>query len=208
MEELDIGYNRIKNSGFKSVLDSIKENKALNLKFLGLKYNFVHDKILEEQLDAIEQNKEIGLEEIDLKNNVLSPGFLMNLWEQKFTKMSKKLKVDIFDVCAFMSEERLERTIWIETGEDPHKADIFNEIQRCEKECVKTENSHVGIPLLIRKKEEEKLEIKNKQNAEMFLSNLLCLIVLTECSNSLLLLNSFLPERKEKHLKLELNLII
>ena len=76
----------------------------------------------------------------------------MELWEQKFKKMSKKLKVDIFDVCAFMSEERLERTIWIETGEDPHKADIFNEIQRCEKECVKTENSHVGIPLLIRKK--------------------------------------------------------
>jgi Ran GTPase-activating protein (RanGAP) involved in mRNA processing and transport len=152
LEELDIGYNRIKNAGFKSVLDSIKENKALNLKFLGLKYNFVHDKILEEQLDAIEENKEIGLEEIDLKNNVLSPGFLMELWEQKFKKMSKKLKVDIFDVCAFMNEERLERTIWLETGEDPKKADIFNEIQRCEKICVKNENSHVGIPLLIRKK--------------------------------------------------------
>ena len=152
LEELDIGYNRIKNTGFKSVLNSIKENKDLHLKFLGLKYNFVHDKILEEQLDIIEKNKEMGLEEIDLKNNVLSPGFLMKLWEQKFTKMSKKLNVDIFEDCAFMSEEKLERTIWIETGDNPNKAEIFNEIQRCEKECIRKENSYVGIPLFIRKK--------------------------------------------------------
>mgnify|MGYP002624006015 CR=1 FL=1 len=163
LEELDIGYNRIKNSGFKSVLESIKENKALHLKFLGLKYNFVKDKILEEQLDIIEENKEMGLEEIDLKNNSLSPGFLMKLWEQKFTKMSKKLKVDIFDVCAYMGEERLERTIWIEAGEDPNKNDVFNEIQRCEKDCILFENSHVGIPLLIRKKRGRKTGDKKQE---------------------------------------------
>ena len=160
LEELDIGYNRIKNTGFKSIIESIKENKNLNLKFLGLKYNFINDKTLEEEFNLLEENKEIKLEELDMKNNSLTQGFLMKFWEEKFTKMNKKLKIDIFDVCAFMIPERLERTIWIPTGEDPKKVDIYNEIEKCERECVKNEDSHVGIPLLIRKKRGRKTGAK------------------------------------------------
>ena len=160
LEELDIGYNRIKNTGFKSIIESIKENKNLNLKFLGLKYNFINDKTLEEEFNLLEENKEIKLEELDMKNNSLTQGFLMKFWEEKFTKMNKKLKIDIFDVCAFMIPERLERTIWIPTGEDPKKVDIYNEIEKCERECIKNEDSHVGIPLLIRKKRGRKTGAK------------------------------------------------
>ena len=160
LEELDIGYNRIKNTGFKSIIESIKENKNLNLKFLGLKYNYINDKTLEEEFNLLEENKEIKLEELDMKNNSLTQGFLMKFWEEKFTKMNKKLKIDIFDVCAFMIPERLERTIWIPTGEDPKKVDIYNEIEKCERECIKNEDSHVGIPLLIRKKRGRKAGAK------------------------------------------------
>ena len=160
LEELDIGYNRIKNTGFKSIIESIKENKNLNLKFLGLKYNYINDKTLEEEFNLLEENKEIKLEELDMKNNSLTQGFLMKFWEEKFTKMNKKLKIDIFDVCAFMIPERLERTIWIPTGEDPKKVDIYNEIEKCERECIKNEDSHVGIPLLIRKKRGRKTGAK------------------------------------------------
>ena len=162
LEELDIGYNRIKNTGFKSIIESIKENKNLNLKFLGLKYNFINDKTLEEEFNLLEENKEIKLEELDMKNNSLTQGFLMKFWEEKFTKMNKKLKIDIFDVCAFMIPERLERTIWIPTGEDPKKVDIYNEIEKCERECIKNEDSHVGIPLLIRKKRGRKTGAKKE----------------------------------------------
>ena len=66
--------------------------------------------------------------------------------------MEKKLKVDLFDVCAFMDPEKLERTVWIPTGDEPKKSDILNEIENAEKNCIAKEKSHVGIPLFIRKK--------------------------------------------------------
>ena len=152
LEELDIGYNRIKNAGFKSIIQSIKENKNLNLKVLGVKYNFLNDKIFEEELKALEEDKDIKLEQIDFKNNNITPGFLMKFWEEKFTKMSKRLKLDLFDVLTYMEPDKLERTVWIPTGEEAKRIDLYNEIERCEKECVNKENSHVGIPLYIRKR--------------------------------------------------------
>ena len=151
LEELDIGYNRIKNAGFKSIIQSIVENKNLNLKFLGLKYNFINDKSLEEQLSKLEENKDLKLEQLDLKNNNITPGFLMKLWEGKFTKMEKKLKMDLFDILLFMEPDRLERTVWIPTGEEAKRLDIFNEIERREQDCIKNEQSHVGIPIYIRR---------------------------------------------------------
>ena len=152
IEELDIGYNRIKNAGFKSIVAALKENKNLNLKFLGLKYNFINDKILDEQMGLIDEIEGLKLEEIDFKNNSLTPGFLMKFYEDKFTKMKKKLKVDIFDVLAYMTPERLERTIWIPHGEEPVKDEFLAEIERCDKSTFNEENSHVGIPLFMRKK--------------------------------------------------------
>ena len=150
IEELDIGYNRIKNAGFKNIFQSIKDNKKL--KFLGLKYNFINDKALEEQFNILEENKEMALKEIDLKNNSITPGFLMKFWEDKFVKMSNKIKVDIFDILTFMEPDRLERSVWIPTGEEAKRSDLYNEIQRCERDCILKEDSHVGIPLFIRKK--------------------------------------------------------
>jgi ubiquitin-protein ligase/Ran GTPase-activating protein (RanGAP) involved in mRNA processing and transport len=161
LEELDIGYNRIKNSGFKNIIESMKENK--NLKFLGLKYNFINDKIFEDQFNILEENKDISLEEMDLKNNSITPGFLMKFWEDKFTKMTKKIKVDLFDVLTFMEPDRLERSVWIPTGEEAKRIDLYNEIERREKDCIKNENSHVGIPLFIRKKRGRKTG-KKKEN--------------------------------------------
>ena len=161
LEELDIGYNRIKDAGFKNIVESIKNN--MNLKYLGLKYNFIKQKTFEEQFKIIEDSKEMKLEEIEFKNNTINTGFLMKYWEDKFTKMEKKIKVDLFDVCAFMDPERLERTVWIPTGDEPKKNEIFNEIENSERNCIKKENSHVGIPLFIRKKRGRK-EGRKKDN--------------------------------------------
>ena len=151
LEELDIGYNRIKNAGFKSIIQSIIENKNVNLKYLGLKYNFINDKSLEEQFNKLEENKDIKLEQLDLKNNNITPGFLMKFWEKQFKKMGKKLKVDIFDILLFMEADRIERSVWIPTGEEAKRMDIFNEIERCEQDCIKKDKSYVGIPLYIRR---------------------------------------------------------
>ena len=152
IEEIDLGYNRIKNAGFKSIISAIKENKNLNLKFLGLKYNFINDKILDEQLNLIDEVEGLKLEEMDFKNNSLTPGFLMKFYEDKFTKMKNKLKLDIFDALPYMTPDRLEKTIWIPNGEEPVKDDFFTEIEKCDNSTFLDEKSHVGIPLFMRKK--------------------------------------------------------
>ena len=163
IEELDIGYNRIKNAGFKYIISALKENQNLNLKILGLKYNFINDKVLDEQMTIIENAENIKLEEICLKNNSLSSGFLQKYWEGKFTKMKKQIKTDIFDFLAFMTPEKLDRTIWIPNIEEPKKSDFMAEIEVCERDCVKSEGSHVGIPLFMRKKRGRKTG-KKKEN--------------------------------------------
>ena len=166
LEELDIGYNRIKNAGFKYIVGALKENKNLNLKSLGLKYNFINDKILEEQMSLIEEEENIKLEEIDLKNNSLTSGFLQKYYDQKFSKMKKKIKIDIFDVLAFMTQDRLDRTIWIPNGEEPVKSVFLNEIERCDKVCSKEVGSHVGIPLFMRKKRGRKTGKKKESTCK------------------------------------------
>ena len=170
IEELDIGYNRIKNAGFKSIIESLKANKNLNLKSLGLKYNLINDKILEEQMGLIEDEDNIKLEEIDLKNNSLTSGFLQKYYDEKFSKMKKKLKVDIFDVLAFTKQEKLERTVWVPNGEEPDKSAFLTEIERCDKECFMEEGSHVGVPLFMRKKRGRKTgKKKEKACKNMFI---------------------------------------
>ena len=166
LEELDIGYNRIKNAGFKYIISSLKENKNLNLKSLGLKYNFINDKILEEQMGLIENEENIKLEEIYLKNNSLSSGFLQKYWEGKFSKMKKQIKIDIFDFLAFMTQDKLDRTIWIPNIDEPNKSSFMEEIEICEKDCVKNEGSHVGIPLFMRKKRGRKTGKKKEPAAK------------------------------------------
>jgi len=166
LEELDIGYNRIKNAGFKYIVSELKENPNLNLRVLSLKYNFIKDKIFEEQMNIIEEQENIKLDEIELKNNSLTSGFLQKYFEEKFSKYKKKIKIDIFDVVAFMSQDKLERTIWIPNGEEPVKSVFMNEIERCEKICVKDENSHVGIPLFMRKKRGRKTGKKKDKDCK------------------------------------------
>jgi len=170
IEELDIGYNRIKNAGFKSLIESLKENKKLNLKSLGLKYNLINDKILEQEINLIEDEDNIKLESIDLKNNSLTSGFLQKYYDEKFSKMKKKIKIDIFDVLAFMKPDKLERTVWVKNDEEPDKSAFLAEIERCDKECFREEQSHVGIPLFMRKKRGRKTgKKKNKDCKNMFI---------------------------------------
>jgi Ran GTPase-activating protein (RanGAP) involved in mRNA processing and transport len=152
LTDIDIGYNRIKNAGFKYIISALKENKKINLKYLGLKYNFINDKIFDEQMTLIEEDENIKLEEIDLKNNSLTSGFLAKFWDEKFTKMKKKLNLDIFDVLAYMTKDKLERTVWIPVGDEPDKGQIQEKIESCDRDCFIYDNSRLGIPLLMRKK--------------------------------------------------------
>ena len=103
-------------------------------------------------MSLIEEQENIKLEEIELKNNSLTSGFLQKYWEEKFSKSKKKINVDVFDIVAYMSQDKLDRTIWIPNNEEPVKNVFMAEIERCEAKCIKEEESHVGIPLFMRKK--------------------------------------------------------
>ena len=149
--ELDIGFNRIKNAGIKSIIKSIQGNKKSNLKYLGVKYNFIDNKTFEEILDIIENNKNIKIEEINIKDNKISPQFLMKFWNERFTKINKKLKIDIFEILANIIPEKLERTVWVSTASNPKKNDIMKEIKNREIDCCLEDKSYLGIPLSIRK---------------------------------------------------------
>ncbi len=117
-------------------------------------------------MGLIEESEGIKLEEIELKNNSITSGFLQKYWEEKFLKMKKKIKIDIFYVLAFMSQDKLDRTIWVPNGEEPVKSAFMGEIERCEKDCIKNENSHVGIPLFMRKKRGRKTGRKKEKDCK------------------------------------------
>lgn len=152
LEDLDIGYNRIKKTGLRKIIVALKANKNSNLKYLGLKYNFIGENILVEFIKALNKKEysNLKLEKINLKNNSLSTRFIQEYYEE-FSKMKKRIEIDIFDILYFLEKERLERTIWISAGPNIAKKDITYEIQRHEYSCIKKEESHIGIPLFIRK---------------------------------------------------------
>ena len=158
--ELDIGYNRIKNNGFKKVINGIKENQTSKLKKLGVKYNFIKDKVLEEQFDVIENTDTISLEEIELKNNSFTSRFLTSFYQDKYKKMKKNIKTDVFYILYSLEPERLERTVWLDKGVNDTENEIYQTILGLEKnsDCI-------GIPLAIKKLRGRKTGAK-KDNCE------------------------------------------
>ena len=149
--ELDIGYNRIKNNGFKKIIDGIKENKTSKLKKLGVKYNFIKDKVMAEQFDVIENTETISLEEIELKNNSFTSRFLSEFYQDKYKNMKKNIKTDVFYLLYGLEPERLERTVWLEKGDNDDENEIYEAILRLEEKAISKDNSHIGIPLAIKK---------------------------------------------------------
>ena len=145
--ELDIGYNRIKDKGFKSIIDAIIENKDSSLKKIGLKYNFIKNKQLEKVFDEIEKCEKIKLEEIELKNNLFISSFLQKFYEEKYKKIDKNIVIDILDILYYLEPERIERSIWINKGNNDKQYDIYKEILKVEKNLIKDneDNRYVGI---------------------------------------------------------------
>jgi Ran GTPase-activating protein (RanGAP) involved in mRNA processing and transport len=110
--EIDIGYNRIKNVGFNSIINSIIENENSQIKFLGVKYNFIKENSFENCLKKLSEKINNLLEEIHFKNNSLKDTELMKYYEEFYKNMKKKISVDVFNIIYFLEPDRLNRTIW------------------------------------------------------------------------------------------------
>ena len=160
LTEIDIGYNRIKSKGFKNLFSSILQNNNSSLKKIGLKYNFIRNYDLQEIFELIEKNEKIALEEIELKNNLLTSNFLPKLYEEKYKKMKKNITVDIFDILYNLEPERIERTVWINKGDNDKENDIYNEILKLEKYVNEEEPPFPTTLEIDSEKEEKDLEKK------------------------------------------------
>ena len=163
--ELDLGYNRIKDKGFKSVIDSILENKDSSLKTIGLKYNFIRNKQLDLVFDEIVKCPKLSLEEIILGNNLLTSRFLPKFYEEKYKNLKQNISTDIFDILYYLEPERIARTIWIDKGSNDNEYKIYSEIVNLEKTVIQKEDSHIGIPLSIKKVRGRRTG-KKKENVE------------------------------------------
>ena len=174
--EIDIGYNRIKDNGFKKVIKGILENKNSVLKTLGVKYNFIKNKTFDEELDLLEKSENTTLEKIELKNNLLSSVFLTKFWEEKYNKMNKNIKIDIFDILYYLEPERLQRSVWVDKKGVASLDAIYKEILNQEKNAILKDNSHIGIPLSIktirgRKTGQKKDSFENNAFIEFIMPN-------------------------------------
>ena len=65
--------------------------------------------------------------------------------------MKKKINLDIFDTLYCLEPERLERTVWLDKGGDSNEHLIYQTILNLEKDTILSQNSHIGIPLSIKK---------------------------------------------------------
>ena len=148
--ELDIGYNRIKDKGFASVINAIIENKDSSLKKLGVNYNFIRDKQLAKQFEKIGKCDKLSLEEIILRNNLFTSKFLPNFYGENYKKCNKNIATDIFDVLYYLEPERIERTVWIGKGDSDNQASIYNALYNLERTVISEEESHIGMVLSIR----------------------------------------------------------
>ena len=168
LEKLDIGYNRIRNVGFTSIVNGMKENKNLKLKYLGVKYNFIKNSAFESCFNEIYSNKNIALEEIDLKKNQFSDEFLTKYYNDVFKKAEKKIKLDVFEILYYLIPERLERTVWMSVG-NATKYSIYQELLNNDKS-----SDRLGIPLTIRKVRGRKVgQRKNKDPNDAFVEFIL-----------------------------------
>ena len=92
----------------------------------------------------------LSLEEIILRNNLFTAKYLPNVYEEKFKKLNNNITTDVFGILYYLEPERLERSIWIDKGNNDNQNTIYREIVNLEKTVISEEDSHIGIPLTIR----------------------------------------------------------
>ena len=109
---------------------------------------------------------------------------------------------------AHLSKDKLDRTVWIQNKEIPIKSDFLKEIERLEAQSINEEESHLGIPLFMRKKRGRKTgKKKDKECKNIFIE-----FVMPNSVNRMLKLSATsqfrIKGKPKKYLKLEQSLII
>lgn len=108
---MEIGHNRIRDKGLKSIVDSIIANKSSKLKIIGLRFNFITNLGATYLLNKISGSPN-AIEEIFIRNNLLDDLGINNL-DSIHTQEKSKVSIDLLEKVKYLDQDKSDRTIWI-----------------------------------------------------------------------------------------------
>lgn len=113
LEFLDVGYNRLREKGIKAITDGIIENPTSSVKHLGIRFNFIKDDGFQYLFDnAIFAEGKSKITHIYMMQNYLSEHYTVQLGA-KVEQLGLQIYIDSFEKLQYLSQERLDRSIWI-----------------------------------------------------------------------------------------------
>jgi len=167
LEFLDIGYNRIKDLGFIEISNAIISNPASSLRFLGSRYNLIKNKmgVFVNNLEKMLKTKVLKLEQMEISNNPIDEKTINYIHSVIYPSSCHQVNIDIFEILHYLSQERLERTVWISPlTYGTLKKTIVDCLKQSEDSSFLDDNSYLGIPLAIRIFRPKKLGEKKENN--------------------------------------------
>lgn len=109
---LDIGHNRIRITGLKSVVDGALANPTSGLKQLAIRANFINDDGFSYLFEKMVFGNKQSLTHVFLNENFLSEFHKLALYRQAKDK-AITIYADGFESCDLMSKDKLDKSIWI-----------------------------------------------------------------------------------------------
>ena len=114
---LDIGHNRIRLTGLKSITEGILANPASQVTEMSVKWNFITDEgfsYLFDQLILPKPGRAQQLRKVWIKNNFLSEFHKIELNKRvNDANCTGQVYVDDFEGVSLLSKEFVDRSIWI-----------------------------------------------------------------------------------------------
>ena len=113
LEFLDVGHNRLREKGIIALTDGIIQNPESNIRHLGLRFNFIKDDGFAYLFDnAIFIAGKSKITNIYCLQNYLTEHYTLQLGA-KVEQLGTKIYVDAFEKLQYLSQDRLDRSIWI-----------------------------------------------------------------------------------------------
>lgn len=114
---MDIGHNRIRLTGLKSIIDGILANPSSKVSELSIKWNFITDEGFSFLFDSLVLNqprRTNPLTKLWIKNNFMSEFHKIEL-NKRITEagMTGQIYVDDFEGVNLLAKEYIDRSIWI-----------------------------------------------------------------------------------------------
>lgn len=113
LTSLDIGHNRIRQTGLKAIVTGLLKNSESSLTTLGIRANFINDDAFTSLFELLVfKGAKHQLKKLFIKSNFLSEFHKVAL-ATRVREEGVRVYVDDFDKVSNLNKERLDRTIWV-----------------------------------------------------------------------------------------------